>query len=647
MRTSLSVVILFSFSFVFSQVKVKSNDNVETVARKITQGAATDSLKIEAIYTWITHNIAYDYASYLSGEPYPFQSPEKVLSRRKTTCTGYVNLMHAMLQTVGVASFQIEGITRDFNLGRLDEFYYSTHAWLAFRCNGTWYACDPTWDAGYVGMMEKTKKRTFRVRIAGFWTRVANVFRRKARKQPTSAEVNTVRTYFKVGFIQQPTRTYFFAPIDQFQQTHLSSVAHMQMRSDPLSVREFLYLDSLPVKVDSMGTFPFQTLNNQFSSLDLEQRSLWMADSVLQFSRVNETDRTIHLYEQFRFQYAVKNPSLPHVEQMLQQADSILAACDRSLAILKQLERKKRTELVHHFQLERAMQRGQDAKMRYMNTLKSNARAVYERGKTNYETRELPFLEGALARLDYSKARRDPAFGVADQPAPVRAFLQQFDSLTKLVTSLQTHALVAGETGIAHVEKRTDSLESLFYHKLNLLLDRGFGNELAILRNDSIVDGALQQLAFSLRDSLIGLTGSRQSMRELMLLDKWIRSAETKIPDWKRDFPSWDEKAFRGYVYLAVDSLFRAEMEVIQRRLQRAAAAQHYLAKRGGRKLLILNKYFQAQTQVRAKRQNHIHKELYAFVNRPKKVVTMIRKQVKNQRIHLSQLARELRKTTS
>jgi hypothetical protein len=39
-----------------------------------------------------------------------------------------------------------------------------------------------------------------RLRVAGFWVRVANVFRRKSKKRQTSVEVTNIQTYFKVGF---------------------------------------------------------------------------------------------------------------------------------------------------------------------------------------------------------------------------------------------------------------------------------------------------------------------------------------------------------------------------------------------------------------------------------------------------------------
>ncbi len=645
MRVIILAFILFSFQPVFSQVKVKSNDNLQTAVRKITKDATSDSLKIEAIYTWITNNIAYDYTSFLSGEPYAFQSPEKVLSRRKTTCTGYVNLMQAMLQQVGIESFEIEGMTRDVTLGRLDAFYYSTHAWLAFRCNGTWYACDPTWDSGYIGMMEKKKKNSFRLRVAGFWVRVANVFRRKSRKRQTSVEVTNIQTYFKVGFIQQPTRTYFFAPIGNFQQTHLSSVAHMQMSSDPLSVNEFLCLDSIPVKIDSIGSFPFQSVNNQFSSLDLEQRSLWMADSVLRFSKRNYTDRTIHLYNHFRMKSTVKNRNLEHIELLLAEVDSVLLNSERSLVVLKGFEQKKRAEILHHFQLERTFQRNQQVKMRFLDNLKANAKSIYDRGKNNYEMRELPYLENALVRLDFSKTTLDPDFSPENEPELVRKFIGQFDSLTKETNKLQEKTLLQGVNYIEQFQQKTSDVEMLFYHKLNLMLNRSFDKEANILVNDSLLDRELQQLIFLVRDSLIGLTASRKSMRQVMQLDKWVRDVEKSIPEWKKKYPNWDEKAFRGYLYLGLDSLFRKEINVVQDRLEKAEIVQVYLAKTGGKKLQFLQKYFQAQTQVRVKRHTHIHKELYAFINRPKKVISNIRKNAKTQKVQLNQLAREMKKT--
>jgi transglutaminase-like putative cysteine protease len=163
----------------------KEPQTVQELTASLTSGVSGDSAKVMAIYTWITHNVSYDYAVYMSGQPIRFQSPELVFKRKRTTCTGYSNLMVAMLGYAGIPAYTVEGFTQDFALGIDSTKLSSDHAWVAFSVNGNWHVADPTWDAGYIGIIavvEKTEtKMTFKQRLKRF--RFRNLVRKKRKSK--------------------------------------------------------------------------------------------------------------------------------------------------------------------------------------------------------------------------------------------------------------------------------------------------------------------------------------------------------------------------------------------------------------------------------------------------------------------------------
>ena len=122
---------------------------------KLTNGLTNDSLKVLAIYSWITENISYDslLADKKSNPLYeksretnnakPLYDCSEILSTKKTLCLGYAYLLSSMCDNIGIKNNIIRGFVR------LDTLSVDSpnHAWVAFKLADKWYLADPTWDA--------------------------------------------------------------------------------------------------------------------------------------------------------------------------------------------------------------------------------------------------------------------------------------------------------------------------------------------------------------------------------------------------------------------------------------------------------------------------------------------------------------------
>ena len=108
---------------------------------------ASDALKCQYIYEYITSTVSYDYDAY--NGLFPEESERRQLSytaygalfRQQAVCTGYAHLFYAMAADMGLPVRIIRGEA----LGRDG---WGAHAWNAVELDGSWYQLDCTWDAG-------------------------------------------------------------------------------------------------------------------------------------------------------------------------------------------------------------------------------------------------------------------------------------------------------------------------------------------------------------------------------------------------------------------------------------------------------------------------------------------------------------------
>jgi hypothetical protein len=128
------------------------DDTPETkkIASQITNSLSNDSLKFIALYSWVTKNISYDderlknvQKAYFKGKSRTLNNCSETLSKRKAICSGYVFLLSAMCNSIGIKNMPIKGYGRTSN-EQVDE---PDHAWIAFKLSKNWYLADPTWDS--------------------------------------------------------------------------------------------------------------------------------------------------------------------------------------------------------------------------------------------------------------------------------------------------------------------------------------------------------------------------------------------------------------------------------------------------------------------------------------------------------------------
>ncbi|MEP3211001.1 MAG: transglutaminase domain-containing protein [Maribacter sp.] len=147
--------------------KGASLKNLPALTYNLTANLTTDVEKFRAIYTWVCTNIENDYGAYqktvkkrkkLSGNkealtewnnnftPKVFK---KLVTHRKTACTGYAFLTRELANLADINCKIINGYGRTATL-ILNENSIPNHSWNAVELNGKWYLCDPTWSAGRI-----------------------------------------------------------------------------------------------------------------------------------------------------------------------------------------------------------------------------------------------------------------------------------------------------------------------------------------------------------------------------------------------------------------------------------------------------------------------------------------------------------------
>ncbi len=133
-------------------LRLNVSDEVRDLSDRIVGGETDTRQKILALYRWVTENVYYDY-DYFSGRSKSLAMyPEEVLSARRTVCSGYANLLTALLQAQGIPASSAQcfalGISQDgFDSAAAERANHAyVQAYLASE--NRWLLLDPTWDSG-------------------------------------------------------------------------------------------------------------------------------------------------------------------------------------------------------------------------------------------------------------------------------------------------------------------------------------------------------------------------------------------------------------------------------------------------------------------------------------------------------------------
>ncbi|MGB0167573.1 MAG: transglutaminase domain-containing protein, partial [Luteibaculum sp.] len=188
----------------------KVTESVSELTAHLTEGLGSEREKVRALYHWITNNIAYDYDKLQKGKVTFFKGPEQVLKDEKAICTGYVYLLGAMLDEIGIEWEDIQGYSNSPAPYFIPTIVLDDHAWIAIKIDGEWQLADPTWDAGYVGALYKEEKiDSYEKQLEKIkkLKRKNSKLRQKGKPERIIPEIDTIpeKNYNgKVGFVKDP-----------------------------------------------------------------------------------------------------------------------------------------------------------------------------------------------------------------------------------------------------------------------------------------------------------------------------------------------------------------------------------------------------------------------------------------------------------
>lgn len=116
----------------------------------LTDGVQDPFLRIKTLHDWITLNIEYDVDALFLDHYYPSQHFRDVLTRGTAVCSGYANLLHALVSHTDIPSYVIPGYGRGYQSSALQPVvpHEPNHEWNAVHIDGVWYLVDSTWNAG-------------------------------------------------------------------------------------------------------------------------------------------------------------------------------------------------------------------------------------------------------------------------------------------------------------------------------------------------------------------------------------------------------------------------------------------------------------------------------------------------------------------
>jgi len=151
--------------------------DIETLSHLLTDSFETDSLKVRAIFFWMTQNISYDVKKYHNRnkdrvtfrcyckrkkwyqknrhsdciDKWEYELARTALIKKKGICGDYALLFYYLCDFAGIDCRYITGYAADGSRRLSPSMSEKTtnHAWNAVMINGKWYLMDVTWASGY------------------------------------------------------------------------------------------------------------------------------------------------------------------------------------------------------------------------------------------------------------------------------------------------------------------------------------------------------------------------------------------------------------------------------------------------------------------------------------------------------------------
>lgn len=139
--------------------------NPTKLVNKLIEGKNTDKEKFDVIFSWVAHNIRYNYYSYLAPTGSAYPRIDKILKHKSGICIDYAYLMDTLCKLAGIKNISIYGYVKDNLFDVNDSIYMDNHAWNAVKLDRYWYVYDVTWSSGqYFWDYTKFSKLLLRLR---------------------------------------------------------------------------------------------------------------------------------------------------------------------------------------------------------------------------------------------------------------------------------------------------------------------------------------------------------------------------------------------------------------------------------------------------------------------------------------------------
>lgn len=309
MLRQLFLICIFTYGSSYAQttekLPKKTRTDVTLLTQHVIRNCSGERQKVDSIYSWITNNIAYDYKITTQTDPINYQGSVETLKSGKGVCNAYVELMQDMLEVAGIESEFIEGYVHDDEPGYNEILYDAGHAWIAIKINDEWSLADPTWDAGYIGRIEKKVKH-----YPKSWTN-EKTFSSDAKREKWEKKITKKKEAFdkkmnerdpytgQIGFVKFPTQKYYLIHPDTFLVTHLPTIPEWQLRKNTLSIEQFSNVeDSVRIALDSPQgeTIEYRMLIDDYTALNFVQKWMYTAQKGNEYNSLNHGVLAVNNY---------------------------------------------------------------------------------------------------------------------------------------------------------------------------------------------------------------------------------------------------------------------------------------------------------------------------------------------------------------
>jgi len=306
--------------------------NPSKLALHLTKKLESDSEKVIAIHSWITHTIKFDVNRWLSFDysPTPLR---RILTKRKAISTDYSILFDELCKYSNIQSTIIRGYTKNEYVDASDKFYLDEQTWNAVKINDEWFLVDACMNAGKI----EYYKRTF----AGYFIYAFSLGM-------------SDRLVYRPHFKSSPSSKYLLKTGYFFQTDHFPSNPIWQLKNKHNSITNF--------ENDSSSYYQkFDTITKNQSNDDFSQKRTTTAalngdeieinDGFNSFSTNNKNNygignsyflKALKLYDEVAIESTEKETMIAKCDSISNWLALTLTHCDTNTYFLK----KQKLELI-------------------------------------------------------------------------------------------------------------------------------------------------------------------------------------------------------------------------------------------------------------------------------------------------------------